>query len=222
MTGGDDRERGGVRAKRSIAKAKPADVASLSGAMLDEVRGLILEGRQQTARLVNAGSEDSDEEAGTSSRNPFEQNSMEISLGTGRGHCEAGSSTDQVRRHARITRGFLSQLLKQFIGDRPPRGGNNERSSRLPRPARSDLGGRSQGLLGTGRRLQDGDAHQLLAMIAEQDTVIRGAGVRRLLRVPKADVEDVSLFVVVHSVPFHRDFQKKWNGCRHGLDCARL
>lgn len=44
-----------MRAKRSIAKAKPAAAAALSGAMLDEVRGLILEGRQQTARMVNAG-----------------------------------------------------------------------------------------------------------------------------------------------------------------------
>ncbi|HEX3532492.1 MAG TPA: DUF1016 N-terminal domain-containing protein, partial [Thermoanaerobaculia bacterium] len=35
------------------SNAKPA--AALSGAVLAEVRGLILEGRQQTARLVNAG-----------------------------------------------------------------------------------------------------------------------------------------------------------------------
>jgi predicted nuclease of restriction endonuclease-like (RecB) superfamily len=45
----------GVSGKRSMAKAKPADVAALSDAVLAEVRGLILEGRQQTARMVNAG-----------------------------------------------------------------------------------------------------------------------------------------------------------------------
>jgi DUF1016 N-terminal domain len=44
-----------VRAKLSLAKAKPANAAALSDAMLDEVRGLILEGRQQTAHMVNAG-----------------------------------------------------------------------------------------------------------------------------------------------------------------------
>ncbi len=45
-----------MSAKRAMAKAGPAPAATaLSGAVLAEVRGLILEARQQTARMVNAG-----------------------------------------------------------------------------------------------------------------------------------------------------------------------
>ena len=48
--------RGGVSAKRSRSRAKPAPAAaSFSDIVLTEVRDLILEGRQQTARTVNAG-----------------------------------------------------------------------------------------------------------------------------------------------------------------------
>lgn len=45
-----------MSAKRAMSKAGPVSAgASLSGAVLAEVRDLILEGRQQTARMVNAG-----------------------------------------------------------------------------------------------------------------------------------------------------------------------
>src|SRR6185369_9375994 len=61
-----------------------------------------------------------------------------------------------------------------------------------------------------------------LAVIAEQDTVLGGAGVRCLLRVAKADVEDVSLHVVVkpgHPVTrFHDESQRTMrDGSASGL-----
>ncbi len=45
-----------ARLKGSLSKTGPAPVTpAMAGAVLEEVRGLILEGRQQTARMVNAG-----------------------------------------------------------------------------------------------------------------------------------------------------------------------
>ena len=45
-----------MRPRRSLSKARPAPAATaLSDGVLAEVRGLILEGRRQTARMINAG-----------------------------------------------------------------------------------------------------------------------------------------------------------------------
>jgi hypothetical protein len=76
--------------------------------------------------------------------------------------------------------------------------------------------------LSAGRSLQNGNPHQFLSMIAEQKALVGHSSIRRFLRAPEADVQDIGLPVIVHRKMSHRELQEKWHGSGHGSDRMRL